>query len=147
MRIRTVSTAIAAGAAALICAAAPASAATPAVHLSRIQYDAPGSDTTHNVNGEDVRITNSGHASVQLKGWTLRDAQHHVYTFPSYTLKSGASVWVHTGKGHNSGATLYWGQGWHVWNNTGDTATLRTAHGTTDDTCAYHGGRAGATNC
>lgn len=147
MRIRMVSSVIAAGAAALICAAAPATAATPAVHLSRIQYNAPGADTTHNVNGEDVKITDSGRTSVSLTGWTLRDAQHHVYTFPAYTLHPGKSVWVHTGKGRNSGASLYWGLGWHVWNNTGDTATLRDSHGRTVDTCSYRGTSAGYTNC
>lgn len=147
MRIRMVSSVITAAAAALLCAAAPATAATPAVHLARIQYNAPGPDTTRNVNGEDVRITNSGRSAVSLKGWTLRDPKSHVFTFPAHTLRPGGSVWVHTGKGRDSGATLYWGMGWHVWNNTGDTATLRDAHGHTVDTCSYRGTSAGYTNC
>jgi hypothetical protein len=147
MRLRMLVPVIAVGAASVVCAAVPATASTPAVHLARIQYDAPGKDTTHNVNGEDVKITNSGHSSVSLKGWTLRDPKNHVFTFPSHTLRPGASVWVHTGKGRDSGATLYWGMGWHVWNNTGDTASLRDSHGKSVDSCTYHDSGVGYTNC
>jgi hypothetical protein len=32
---------------------------------------------------------------------------------------------------------------WYVWNNTGDTATLKDSHGGTVDTCRYTGKSAG----
>lgn len=31
---------------------------------------------------------------------------------------------------------VYWGSGNYIWNNTGDTATLRNASGKTVDTCS-----------
>jgi hypothetical protein len=39
---------------------------------------------------------------------------------------------------------VYWGSGNYIWNNTGDTATLRNASGKTLDTCSwtYKSGRA-----
>jgi len=37
---------------------------------------------------------------------------------------------VHTGPGTNTATALYWGLGSSVWNNTGDTATLKRPDGT-----------------
>lgn len=149
MRIRMSISAAVVGTAAVLCAASTATAATtPAVHLSRIQYDAPGSDSTHNVDGEYVKITNSGHSAVNLKGWTVRDTARHVYTFPSHTLSAGHSVWLYSGKGRNAGSDLYWGSGWHVWNNNHDSASLRNTHGTSVDSCTWKKHAAsGATTC
>jgi hypothetical protein len=39
-------------------------------------------------------------------------------------------VTVHTGSGTDTATDRYWGYGSPVWNNDGDTATLRTADGT-----------------
>ena len=36
---------------------------------------------------------------------------------------------VHTGPGTNTATALYWGLGSSVWNNTGDTATLKRPDG------------------
>ncbi|PWI45943.1 lamin tail domain-containing protein [Streptomyces sp. ICBB 8177] len=147
MRVRRMSSIAAVGAAAVICAAAPSTAATPTVHFSRIQYDAPGKDTSANVNGEYVKITNSKSYTENLKGWTVRDKAGHVYTFGSYSLPAGHSLWLYSGKGRDSGANLYWGSGWHIWNNTGDTAYLRNGRGTSIDTCSWPKDGAGYTNC
>lgn len=117
------------------------------MHLTRIQYNAPGTDTTHNVNGEYVKIINSGHSAVSLTGWTVRDKARHVYTFPSYTLSAGHSLWLYSGKGRDGGANLYWGSGWHIWNNTGDSAALRNGRGTAIDSCTWTKAGSGATNC
>lgn len=121
--------------------AASAGAATPPVHLSRIQYNSPGADTGSNssLNAEWVRITNSATARRALTGWTLRDAQGHIYRFPTFALAAGASVRVHTGRGTNTAVDLYWRQGGYIWNNSGDTAILRNASGVTVDTCTYVG--------
>ena len=129
--------------------AATASAATPPMHLSRIQYNPPGADTGSNasLNAEWVRITNSSTGRRPLTGWTLRDAQGHVYRFPTFALAAGTSVRVHTGHGTNSATELYWNQGSYIWNNSGDTAILRNASGVTIDTCKYVGSSTGIAAC
>jgi hypothetical protein len=63
---------------------------------------------------------------VDLTGWTLRDRAGHVYRFRYIRLGPGHSVTVHTGKGDNRSGQRYWGQGYYVWNNDGDRATLRS---------------------
>ena len=102
-------------------------AAAPAVRIVKIQYDPPGADTRSAASlvAEWVALRNTTARSVSLSGWTLRDAQNHVYAFGNLTVAAGATVYVHTGKGRNSAAHRYWGSGNYVWNNPGDTATLR----------------------
>jgi hypothetical protein len=111
------------------------------VQFAKVQYKAKS------LNSEWVLVTNSSDAAVDLKGWTVRDAAGHVYTFTStYRLGSKGAVYVHTGKGTNSGAHRYWGRTGYIWNDGGDTAVLRTAAGTTVDTCRWGAG-SGVTAC
>jgi Lamin Tail Domain len=128
---------------------APSADAASNIQFGRIQYNAPGTDTNTNtsVNGEYVQIKNHATHSVIMTHWTLRDAQSHVYTFGTFTLAAGSYVNVHTGKGTNSTHVRYWGLGWHVWNNTGDTATLKNASGVVMDRCSWTGSTAGYTLC
>jgi len=118
------------------------------VRLGKIQYDSPGSDTGSNLsrNAEWVTITNHAATTRSLTGWTLRDAQSHVYHFPAFSLAAGASVRVHTGTGGNGAHNLYWGSSSYIWNNTGDKATLKNKAGTTLDTCSWGNG-SGAVSC
>ncbi|MDT3399804.1 lamin tail domain-containing protein [Streptomyces sp. B1866] len=143
-------------AAALVAAAAvgmvllPAQAqAAGSVHLHKIYYDSPGSDTRSNasLNGEYVQIKNSTSRGVSLRGWTLTDAANHRYTFGAYTLGAGRTVTVHTGKGRNTTAHLYQGRSAYVWNNDRDTATLRRSSGSTVDRCSYNSTRADYVMC
>ncbi len=129
--------------------ASAATASATAIHLYYIQYDSPGTDTGSNasLNAEYVRIKNAATVGVPLTHWTLHDAQNHVYTFPTYKLCGGCIVTIHTGTGTNTYASRYWGQSWYVWNNTGDTATLRNAVGTTIDTCRWGSIGAGHITC
>jgi hypothetical protein len=117
---------------------APAAATSP-IQFGRIQYNPPGTDTTANasVRGEYLGIRNLGNTARSLTGWTVRDAQNHVYKFGTFTLGAGKSVALRTGKGTNTKTTRYWGLGYHVWNNTGDRAYLRTAAGKGMDYCAW----------
>ncbi|MDX6741003.1 lamin tail domain-containing protein [Actinocorallia sp. A-T 12471] len=131
--MRSAVTAVVLTAAVLVGSGTAASAAPkPSLRFTKIQYDAPGPDKGGNshINKEYVVIKNTGKKAVKFKNWTLRDAQHHVYKFPAFTLKAGKSVTVHTGKGDDSAKHLYMQRGWYIWNNTGDTATLRDAKGT-----------------
>lgn len=120
--------------------AAPAEAASP-VRFSYAQYDSPGDDTGSNnsLNAEWVKVTNHGSTARSLTGWTIRDTAGHVYKFPTFTLKAGKSVRVHTGRGSGTTTDLYWGQD-YVWNNTGDKAILKTGGGVTVDTCSWPDG-------
>ncbi|WP_205650090.1 lamin tail domain-containing protein [Actinoplanes solisilvae] len=133
----------------------PAKPVTPAagsVVFNRIQYDSPGADSGSNgsLNGEWFRLKNRTKSSINLKGWTVRDKQNIVFTFPSLTLKPGAQVVVRTGKGKSSASTRYWGragQKGYVWNNGGDTAFLRTPANKQIDTCKWAKKSPGYTNC
>ena len=142
-RLTTVLTAAVTASGLLGAVALPADAA---IRISKVRYDAKGTDTTSNVNGEYVEITNTGNKGKRLSGWQLKDDTGHTFTFPSFKLGSGRTVTVRTGEGGNTGRTLYWGQGWHVWNNTGDVAKHKKPSGTTADTCRWGDGT-GVTAC
>src|SRR4051794_35048162 len=134
---------------ALAVAVLPSTAdAGSAVRLGKVQYDSPGGDTGSNLslNAEWVTITNHAATKRTMTGWTLRDAQSHVYRFPAFALAAGASVRVHTGRGTNGAHNLYWGSGGYVWNNTGDKATLKNGAGTVLGTCSWGSG-AGYVSC
>jgi hypothetical protein len=126
----------------------PAEAASP-IQFGTIRYNSPGTDraTNTSVNGEFVIIKNRGTTARSLTGWTVRDAQRHVYTFGTFTLGAGKSVVLRTGKGTNTRTTRYWGKGYHVWNNTGDKAYLRTARGSAIDYCSWTRAGNGSKSC
>lgn len=107
--------------------------------ITAIYFDSPGSDTGTNssLDAEWVRIKNTTSTRKTLTGWTLRDSSSHVFTFPTFALAAGAAVEVHTGSGTNSATNLYWHSTGYIWNNTGDTATLRNGGGTLVDRCSY----------
>jgi hypothetical protein len=114
---------------------------TGSVQFTRVQY------RSTSLNGEWVRITNNTKATVDLKGWTVRDVANHVYTFASsFRLNKDGAVYLHTGKGTNITAHRYWGRTGYIWNNGGDTAILRSAAGKTVDTCKWGPG-SGVTAC
>ena len=139
-----------AGAVLVLVASAQPAAAVSAIQFGRIQYDSPGTDnrTNSSLNGEYVVLRNHGSHGFNMKGYTLRDAASHVYTFTSnFVLGAGKSVTVHTGKGTNTSTHRYWGSGNYIWNNTGDHAYLRSARGTTLDTCVWTAKGAGYKNC
>jgi hypothetical protein len=116
-----------------------ASAATSLIQFGRIQYDSPGSDTGTNasLNAEYFVVRNNSTIVRNLQSFTVRDAQAHVYTFAAFNLGAGKAVKVHTGKGTNTATDRFWGKTAYVWNNGGDTATMRNASGVTIDTCAW----------
>jgi hypothetical protein len=137
--------------------AVPAQAATPTLSFSYIRYDSPGSDTRSNksLNAEYVRITNFGLAN-NLRNWTLKDAAGHTYRFPDHPMGKNKTVYVHTGKGTDGtnpatgkrdSAHLFWGSGNYVWNNPGDTATLRSSSGRIYDKCVWKKIGSGHTSC
>lgn len=89
--------------------------------------------TNINYTAEWVEITNTGTTQVDMSYWILSDASTNVYTFPAnFKLNSGSSVRVVSGSGYssctNTQATLCW-KASSVWNDAGDTATLKTSTG------------------
>ena len=97
--------------------------------------DAPGNDN-ENLNEEYVTLRNDGDDAVDLSGWTVSDAAGATYTFAEGSeLDPDASVTLHTGSGTDTDEDVYWGRGGAVWNNGGDTVTIRDAAG--DELLAY----------
>lgn len=78
---------------------------------------------------EYVLIQNRGGGPADLSGWTLCDVASNCYTFPTFTLYSGATARLWTKSGVNTVTDLYWGRSQPVWSNTGDTAHRATAVG------------------
>jgi len=118
-----------------------AEATTPCVYISRVSFDSPGSDSgsTTSLNAEWIRLKNHCATSKRLSGWRIKDKAGHTYTFGTFSLKPGYYVTVHTGKGTNTSTNRYWGSGWYIWNNTGDSAYLRNSAGTLIDSCVFTG--------
>lgn len=127
-----------------------AAAAAAPVRISKVFYDPPGADTRSNTryNLEYVVITNTSSKSQSLTGWTLTDKQNHVYKFPAFTLGARKSVTVRTGKGTATATTRFYNSGNYIWNNTGDTATLKSKAGKQISTCGWTRGTSiGYKNC
>jgi hypothetical protein len=144
---RLVTVAVAA-AALLAGAAAPAHAASP-LQIRKVYYDSPGADDRSNrsLNAEYVVIKNVSTTRRSLTGWTLRDIAGWKYTFGTFSLAAGKSVYVHTGRGTNTASHRYWGRRAYVWNNTGDKAYLRNSAGTLKDSCAWSSKGSGYVYC
>jgi hypothetical protein len=132
-----------------LAAAIPAQATGHRIQIREIYYNSPGSDTgsVSSLDHEWVELHNTSGSSIRLTGWTLSDAQGHTFTFPAYTIRPYGNVKVRTGPGTNTQYSLYWGRGWYVWNNTGDTATVRNRAAALIDQCSYTGTSLGYVNC
>ena len=62
-------------------------------------------------------------------------------------MPAGATLKFHTGSGQDSFPHhRYWGLDNYVWNNDGDTATIKKPNGRIADRCPYSGG-GGAVSC
>ncbi|MEV7011996.1 lamin tail domain-containing protein [Streptosporangium sp. NPDC051022] len=141
----------------LVLTAPVQAAAVPAIQITRIWYDSPGSPDSganSSLNGEYVRLTNTTRKAVSLTGWTVRDETRradHVYTFGTFTLGGGKTVTLRTGKGRDGATTVYWGRSGgtlaYIWNQAKDTAYLRNPSGTLVDSCSYNSSRADYINC
>jgi len=120
--------------------AAPAHAATT-LKFARFYADQPGADTpytTTRLNREYIQVKNVTKKTISLSGYRIHDRKnYHVYYFPkTFRLGAGKTVTVHTGRGTNTAANLYWGLKSMAWNNNGDTAYLMKG-ATKITTCTY----------
>ena len=110
------------------------------MQISEIYYNSPGSDTGSNssLNAEWVQLHNTSGSRINLTGWILHDGgQKHIFKFGTYTIAAHGYVKIHTGKGSRTQTDRYWNLSWYVWNNTGDTATLKDNHNNVIGRCSY----------
>jgi competence protein ComEC len=97
--------------------------------IVEIHEDAEGNDN-ENLNDEYIVFENTGDQAIDLGSWTVSDDAGHTYTFADgYALEADADVTVYTGSGTDSDDQLYWGRDRAVWNNGGDTVTVRDDEG------------------
>jgi len=110
------------------------------VVISGTRFNAPGDDRT-NLNGEYVRITNTGGGAVNTNGWTLSDRTGtRLYVFPAFILFPGSSVYIYTGTGALNDTALFMGRTAPVWSNSGDDAVLQDGRGNIVDRHSEGGG-------
>jgi Lamin Tail Domain/Glycine rich protein len=120
-----------------------------AIQITRIYYNSPGPDTgsNHSLNAEWIRLTNTGRTVQQLRGWSITDAEGHLYRFQRLALRPGASVTVHSGYGRDTARDRYWSRRGYNWDNTRDLARLHSPHGTLADQCRYDNSNASQLRC
>jgi Lamin Tail Domain len=112
-------------------AAAPRPVVKPkidkSIQIRFVKWDSPGRDkqTKTSLNGEYLKLVNTSKRSKSLSGYTLRDLQGHIYTFPRIVIGPGKSITLSTGPGRNTAKKLHWGLKNHVWDNHKDRAQLR----------------------
>ena len=109
--------------------------------VAHIGFDPPGDDDA-NLNGEWLRIQNSGDNLVDMTGWGIRDeSASNRFEFPAgFSLSPGEQVIIHSGCGDNFGTMLFWcSVASAVWNNDGDTAFLTEPNGNTHHDFSYQG--------
>src|SRR5690606_29126712 len=98
------------------------------LRIDLVVANPPGPDE-ENMNGEFVRIANTGTAPIDMNGFSLLDDGSNVYTFTDFSLEPGQTVTVFSGCGTVNSAQRYWCAELPVWNNSGDTAYLNDADG------------------
>lgn len=97
--------------------------------IASVHADAAGDDR-ENLNDEYVVLAHDGSTSLDIGNWTVSDEAGATYTVPTgTTLDAGAEIRLHTGAGTDSATDLYWDYSRPVWNNAGDTVTVRAANG------------------
>lgn len=129
-------------------------AGAPALGLVTIAFDPPGEDRkpepNRDLNKEFVVIGNSSSRTRSIGGWRVHDrGRRFVFLFSRESrLGPGDRVVLHTGRGKSvvavrcNGACvathhLFMGLARYVWDNGGDTATLRDETGRIIEQCTY----------
>ncbi|MEU9204914.1 lamin tail domain-containing protein [Streptomyces sp. NPDC048332] len=128
-------------------AATPAQAAeySSSLKIKGVQYDAPGSDSNKcsggNTKNEYLTIKNySRTATVNLKGYVVRDAAGNKFTFKaSHSLQPGDYVSLRGAHGTDSDAknVVYRQNCNFIWNNDRDTIYLYKPTGSRADVHSY----------
>lgn len=94
--------------------ATPGPTATPSASgLVIVEVLNPGSPFD-----EAVILANRGDEPVALRNWSLARDDGRSYVFPTFTLRSGATVLIHTGPGIDDQDNLHWAQRQPMWQAT-----------------------------
>lgn len=113
------------------------------VRITKIFFDGAVHQTEAD---EYVEIKNFDAKAIRLQGWKLHDAGPvHTYTFPNYLIQPGQVCRVYTNENHPEWCGFNWKNGSAIWNNNGDTATLKDGSGKVISTCSYSGSGTTAT--
>lgn len=113
------------------------------VRITQIFFDG---EVAQYESDEYVEIRNFDTKPIKLGGWKLLDeGPNHTYTFPNYTMDPGQTCRIYTNQNHPEWCGLNWGDGNAIWNNDGDTATLKDSSGKGISSCSYSGGGTTAT--
>jgi hypothetical protein len=106
----------------------PQSAAGKMV-ITAVMANPRGSDVASG-GGEYVTLRNEGAQAIDLAGWSLGDTVgHRLHITTSLVVDRNKAVNVHTGPGANDADDYFCNRRVAVWNNKGDTITLRSADG------------------
>ncbi|WP_348607739.1 lamin tail domain-containing protein [Halobaculum rarum] len=89
-----------------------------------------GRGLADDVEDEYVTFRNTGDETLNLSGWVVENEDGKRFVFPNgFTLDAGQNVTVHSGRGSDADTEVYWGATSAVWDDDGDTITVRTADG------------------
>jgi hypothetical protein len=108
------------------------------VLVGRTQHTLVGapSRSRASVNAEYVTLINTADRPVRLRGWTVTTHAGKRYTFGRYTLRPGAQVTLHSGRGTNTRTDRYWGSRRPLLGSS-DTVNLRRPSGTVAASCRW----------
>jgi hypothetical protein len=117
-------------------------------YVDRFDYDGEADlviDAVHpEGDAESVVLENDGEATADLAGYRVSDEADHDVEFGSLFVAPGETVELFTraeedlrNPQSDADHRLFWGQGRSVWNDGGDTATLRTPDGQFADRVEY----------
>lgn len=82
------------------------------------------------VDDEYVAFRNTGDEALNLSDWVVENEEGRRFVFPDgFTLDAGQNVTLHSGRGSDTETDVYWGATSGVWDDDGDTITVRTADG------------------
>jgi hypothetical protein len=110
------------------------------IKISKIIYK------SKTLKGEMVNLLNQSASTLSLTGWVVKNSANIKHKLDGASIPAGATLRVRTGKGTNSTTDRYWGRSQQVWNNTKDTATLKSGS-LTVSTCSYNNGSKSSKTC
>lgn len=113
--------------------ASPKSGVNKSIKITFIDYNPASGE----LEGEYVQIVNQGTETVSLDNWSLTDAIGHIYRFSAVSLGPAEGIKLWTKIGTDTKTDLYWQYIVPIWNDTGDTATLRDQYGRIVDVYEY----------
>ena len=112
----------------------PPPVVTGDIRITNIFYDGVVSSSEPD---EYVEIRNYDSVPIQLQNWTLRDVANHIFTFPNHVMQPDDVCRIYTNENHPESCGFNYGSGSAIWNNSGDTATLRNSNGDFVDDFSY----------